>query len=203
MATVLREAKNGRMALDKDVRIALSDGTVLRADVYRPVKDGKYPVLMTYGPYGKDSHISQFMGKGWDSLKARYPEIVADSTSEHMVFERPDPEVWVPHDYILIQVDCRGAGRSPGKLDVNSPQEFVDFKEAIEWAGQQPWSNGKIGPRASPTTLPANGWSRPIVRNTWPRSCLGPALATSTATARGMAACSAMASSRAGGRTAC
>lgn len=145
MATVLREAKNGRMALDKDVRIALSDGTVLRADVYRPVKDGKYPVLMTYGPYGKDSHISQFMGKGWDSLKARYPEIVADSTSEHMVFERPDPEVWVPHDYILIQVDCRGAGRSPGKLDVNSPQEFVDFKEAIEWAGQQPWSNGKIG----------------------------------------------------------
>ena len=146
MATVLREAAEGReMALDKDVEIALSDGAVLRADVYRPVADGKYPALMTYGPYGKDSHISQFMGEGWPKLKARYPEIVADSTSQHMVFERPDPEVWVPHGYALIQVDCRGAGRSPGKLDVNSPQEFQDFKEAIEWAGAQPWCNGKVG----------------------------------------------------------
>ncbi|MGH7088151.1 MAG: CocE/NonD family hydrolase, partial [Stellaceae bacterium] len=145
MATVLREAKNGQMALDKDVEIRLSDGAVLRADVYRPVAAGRYPALMTYGPYGKDSHIGQFMGEGWPRLKSRYPEIVADSTGQHMVFERPDPEVWVPHGYCLIQVDCRGAGRSPGKLDVNSPQEFADFKEAIEWAGEQPWSNGKIG----------------------------------------------------------
>ena len=45
----------------------------------------------------------------------------------------------------MIHVDCRGAGRSPGKLDVNSPQEFMDFKEAIEWAGAQPWCNGKVG----------------------------------------------------------
>jgi uncharacterized protein len=85
------------------------------------------------------------MGEGWQRLKSRYPEIVADSTGQHMVFERPDPEVWVPHDYVLIQVDCRGAGRSPGKLDVNSPQEFADFKEAIEWAGEQAWSKRKIG----------------------------------------------------------
>ena len=146
MSVVLREAAGGNtMALDKDVAIALSDGAVLRADVYRPVADGKYPALMTYGPYGKDSHISQFMGEGWPKLKGRYPEIVAQSTGQHMVFERPDPEVWVPHGYALIQVDCRGAGRSPGRLDVNSPQEFADFKEAIEWAGAQPWCNGKVG----------------------------------------------------------
>lgn len=146
MTTVLREALGGqKMALDKDVAIKLSDGATLRADVYRPDAPGKYPALMTYGPYGKDSHISQFMRDGWTKLKARHPEIVANSTGQHMVFERPDPEVWVPHGYAVIHVDCRGAGRSPGKLDVNSPQEFKDFKEAIEWAGEQPWCNGKVG----------------------------------------------------------
>jgi len=77
MATTLRDALGGqKMALDKDVAIKLSDGTVLRADVYRPDADGKYPALLTYGPYGKDSHISQFMGEGWNRLKARHPEIV-------------------------------------------------------------------------------------------------------------------------------
>ena len=146
MATVLRDAAGGhKMALDKDVEIRLSDGAVLRADIYRPTPEGKYPALMTYGPYGKDSHISQFMGEGWTKLKARHPEMVANSTGQHMVFERPDPESWVPHGYALIHVDCRGAGRSPGKLDVNSPQEFKDFAEAIEWAGAQPWCNGKVG----------------------------------------------------------
>ena len=146
MATVLREAQAGhKMALDKDVEIKLSDGAVLRADVYRPEAAGKYPAIMTYGPYGKDSHISQFMGEGWDALKKRHPEIVSRSSAKHMVFERPDPETWVPHGYAVIHVDCRGAGRSPGKLDVNSPQEFKDFKEAIEWAGTQPWCNGKVG----------------------------------------------------------
>jgi predicted acyl esterase len=144
--TTVREAFGGqKMALDKDVAIKLSDGAILRADVYRPEPPGKYPALMTYGPYGKDSHISQFMGQGWERLKARHPEIVANSTGKHMVFERPDPEAWVPHGYVIIHVDCRGAGRSPGKLDVNSPQEFKDFAEAIEWAGEQAWCNGKVG----------------------------------------------------------
>ena len=33
--------------------ITMDDGNVLRADIFRPVADGKYPVIMTYGPYGK------------------------------------------------------------------------------------------------------------------------------------------------------
>ena len=52
------------------------------------------------------------------------------------------------------KVDSRGAGKSPGKLDVNSPAEFRDFYDAIEWAGVQPWSTGKVGLSASPTTRP-------------------------------------------------
>ena len=123
----------------------MRDGARVNADVYLPQAEGNYPVLMTYGPYGKDCHISQFMGEGWDGLKARYPAVMSASSGKFMVFERTDPEPWVPHGYAVVQVDCRGAGRAPGKLDVNSPQEFRDFHDAINWAGEQDWSNGKVG----------------------------------------------------------
>ncbi len=146
MATVLREATGGKkMVLEKDVPIPLRDGAFVRADIYRPEGAGSCPALISYGPYGKDSHISQFMGEGWNKLKARHPEILANSSGNHMVFERPDPEVWVAAGYAVVHVDCRGAGRSPGKLDVNSVQEFEDFYDAIEWVGPQGWCNGKVG----------------------------------------------------------
>jgi hypothetical protein len=133
------------MTLDKDVGIPMRDGAVLRANVFRPKEDGKYPVLMTFGPYGKDVHISQFQPPAWEVLQKRYPEILKHSSCKHLVFETPDPEVWVPHGYILLKVDSRGAGKSPGKLDINAPAEFRDFYDAISWAGVQPWSSGKIG----------------------------------------------------------
>src|SRR5688500_6500905 len=104
------------MALDKDVGIKLRDGSTIRADVWRPVQPGKYPALISYGPYGKDSHISQFMGtEAWEKLKARRPNILGGTSGKYVVFERPNPEQWVGHGYAVIHVDCRGAGRSPGK----------------------------------------------------------------------------------------
>jgi len=134
-----------RMILDKDVAVPMRDGAVLRANVFRPDDSGQFPVLMTFGPYGKDIHLSQFMPEAWDHLNKRHPKILKASSCKHLVFETPDPELWVPHGYIIIKVDSRGAGKSPGKLDVNSPAEFRDFYDAIEWAGVQPWSVGKVG----------------------------------------------------------
>ena len=59
--------------------------------------------------------------------------------------ETVDPERWVPHDYVVVQVDSRGTGKSPGYLDPFSPREIQDYFDAIEWAGVQDWSNGKVG----------------------------------------------------------
>jgi predicted acyl esterase len=39
--------------------------------------------------------------------------------------------MWVPDGYIVINVDSRRAGKSPGRLDPNSPAEFRDFYDAI------------------------------------------------------------------------
>ena len=133
------------MMLDKDVGIDMRDGAVLRANVFRPAAEGRFPVIMTLGPYGKDVHISQFMSEAWEALKRRHPQILEASSCKYLAFETPDPERWVPDGYIVVKVDSRGAGKSSGRLDVNSPAEFRDFHDAIEWAGVQPWSNGKVG----------------------------------------------------------
>jgi uncharacterized protein len=133
------------MRLDKDVAIPMRDGAALRANVFRPDAPGRCPVLMTLGPYGKDVHLSQFFPEAWEALKRRHPEILTASSCKYLVFETMDPEVWVPHGYVVVKVDSRGAGKSPGFLDPNSPVEFRDFYDAIGWAGTQAWSSGKVG----------------------------------------------------------
>ena len=51
----------------------------------------------------------------------------------------------MPEGYLCVWVDSRGAGCSPGYIDHFSPRETQDFYTCIEWAGVQPWSNGKVG----------------------------------------------------------
>lgn len=133
------------MQLDKDIDIPMRDGALLKADLYRPKAAGKFPVLMTFGPYGKDVPLAEFMEEAKVRLDASYPDILAASSCKYLVFETPDPEVWIPDGYIILKVDSRGSGKSPGRLDPNSPAEFQDFYDAIEWAGVQDWSSGKIG----------------------------------------------------------
>ncbi|HEX7594633.1 MAG TPA: CocE/NonD family hydrolase, partial [Anaerolineae bacterium] len=67
------------------------------------------------------------------------------STNQYQNWEVVDPEKWVPHGYVCVRVDSRGAGRSPGVIDCFSPRETKDFYNCIEWAGVQPWSTGKVG----------------------------------------------------------
>jgi uncharacterized protein len=138
------EVKDG-MRIDWDAPIQMDDGVVLRADVYRPVKDGKYPILITYGPYGKGLHFKEGYPMFWNRIERDYPEVLKGTTAKYMNWETVDPEKWIPDGYACIRVDSRGAGRSPGVIDCWSPREIKDFYDCIEWAAVQPWSNGKVG----------------------------------------------------------
>ena len=133
------------MRIDWDVPIPMPDGVVLRADVFRPIADGRYPALMTYGPYGKGLAFQDGYRTAWEILERDYPDAVAGTTNTYANWEVPDPEKWVPDGYVCIRVDSRGAGRSPGFLAVHGPQETRDFYECIEWAARQPWCSGKVG----------------------------------------------------------
>lgn len=134
------------MIIEKDVPIPMSDGGTLYCNVFRPEAPGPHPVVMSFGVYGKDVHFSDGWAPQWENLNRIYPGLCQDgSTGRHLVWEVPDPERWVPDGFTIVVVDARGSGKSPGYLDVFSPRETRDYYESIEWAGVQPWSNGKVG----------------------------------------------------------
>ena len=143
--SIFRSEFREGMRVDWDVPIPMDDGVVLRANVYRPDDEGKYPVIMSHGPYGKDLHFEEIYKTCWDLMCENHPDVPAGSTNIHQSWEVADPEKWVPHGYVIIRVDSRGAGRSPGYLEHFGPRENQDFFDCIEWAGVQPWSNGKVG----------------------------------------------------------
>jgi predicted acyl esterase len=133
------------MTIDWDLEIPVDDGLVLRADVFRPTAAEPCPVLLTYGPYAKGLSFQEGYPSAWQKMIASHPDVAGGSTNEYQNWEVVDPEKWVPHGYVCVRVDSRGAGRSPGFIDHFSPRETRDFYECIEWAARQPWSNGKIG----------------------------------------------------------
>ena len=138
------EVRDG-MQIDWDVPIRMEDGVVLRADVYRPVKRGKYPVIMTYGPYGKWLHFEDGYQTAWRRMVENHPDVPNGSTNNYQNWEVVDPDKWVPDGYACVRVDSRGCGRSPGYVELWSAREAKDFAQCIEWGGKQPWSNGKVG----------------------------------------------------------
>lgn len=140
----LSEIRDG-MRIDWNVPITMDDGLVLRADVFRPVKDGQYPVLLTYGPYAKNLAFQDGYPSAWQRMAEQHPDVTADSPNQYQSWEVVDPEKWVPHDYACVRVDSRGAGCSPGFIDHFSPRETKDYYDCIEWTGVQPWSSGKVG----------------------------------------------------------
>ncbi len=138
------EIRDG-MRIDWDAPIAMDDGVVLRADVFCPVAEGRYPVLLSYGPYAKGLAFQEAYKSAWLRIIEAAPDVLEGSSNKYQNWELFDPEKWVPDGYVCLRVDSRGAGRSPGYLEVWSAREAQDLAACVEWAGVQPWSNGKVG----------------------------------------------------------
>ena len=143
-STVQTELRAG-MNIDWDVPIKMDDGLILRADVFRPEKPGKYPVILSYGPYAKGLAFQEGYPSAWQKMITDHPDVPHGSSNLFQNWEVVDPEKWVPEGYICVRVDSRGCGRSPGFIDHFSPRETDDFYQCIEWSGIQPWSSGKVG----------------------------------------------------------
>lgn len=132
------------MIYDQNVPITVRDGSIVHANVFRPKIPGRYPVIMGASPYGKDISMKESFGYGWAKLR-EVPDLCEKSSCEFIRWEQVDPERWVADGYVVIQLEVRGSGYSRGVLDPFSAQETHDYYDAIEWAGQQSWSNGKVG----------------------------------------------------------
>ena len=120
------EIRDG-MQIDWDAPVEMDDGIVLRADVFRPVGEGKYPVILSYGPYAKGLAFQEGYKGNWARLVEAAPEVLEGSSNKYQNWELVDPEKWVPDGYVCVRVDSRGAGRSPGVIDVWSPLETQDL----------------------------------------------------------------------------
>jgi predicted acyl esterase len=131
-----------------DVKVPLRDGSFVYADVFRPADDGRHPVVMAKGFYGKAFH-HECIG---NVDEAQQKEVLEDrffsgnpDGLQYENHETVDSSVWVPNGYVCIRVDARGVCNSPGIQAPFSVQEAEDYHDAIEWAGTQPWSNGHVG----------------------------------------------------------
>lgn len=138
------EIRDG-MRIDWDVQIPMDDGLLLRADVFRPIAEGRYPAILSYGPYAKGLAFQDGYPSAWQRMAEQHGDVTAGSSNLYQSWEVVDPEKWVPHDYACVRVDSRGCGTSPGFIDHFSPRESADFYACIEWAGVQGWCNGKVG----------------------------------------------------------
>src|ERR1022692_3449917 len=125
------------MIIEYDTAVRMRDGIEIDADVFRPDSPEPVPPIIGWGPYGKHGAVKYDI----------FPKHGVDPawTSKYAGFEAPDPLYWTRHGYAVINVDPRGMWNSQGDATFYSSQEARDVYDFIEWAGTQPWSNGKVG----------------------------------------------------------
>src|SRR3546814_3277767 len=78
-----REATPGGFPFvyEKDVAVAMGDGLALHVNVFRPAAAGRYPVLLSHGVYGKDTHFSLGFAAQWERLLEIHPGLIAEGSS--------------------------------------------------------------------------------------------------------------------------
>ncbi|MFM7741462.1 MAG: CocE/NonD family hydrolase [Planctomycetota bacterium] len=99
------------------VMVPMRDCVALRTHVYRPAKEGKYPVVMLRGPYDMNSTL--------DSAPALLRNLAR-------------------RGYVGVAQDVRGRFGSEGVFRA-LVHEHEDTFDAVEWAAVQNWSNGRVG----------------------------------------------------------
>jgi predicted acyl esterase len=125
--------------IERNVKIPLRDGLIVYGDLFRPDdarRDTPLPVLISWSPYGKHQPQTHRDGDGID------PAWV----SKYSVWENPSPGYFVKeHGYAMLLCDSKGSWGSQGDETFFDQADAEAFYDAIEWAGTQPWCNGKVG----------------------------------------------------------
>lgn len=100
----------------KNVMIPMQDGVRLATDIYLPKTVGKYPVIIIRTPYGKSFTLP---------------------TNTYIA------HLFAGQGYAVMIQDVRGKYGSEGEFSPYA-QEALDGHQTITWAGEAPWSNGKV-----------------------------------------------------------
>ena len=106
------------LIIDKDVPVPMRDGTILRADVYRPATAGRYPVILQRTPYNK-------------SLLAGVVLML-------------DVVRTAGEGYAVVIQDTRGRYASDGEF-YTFRDDVLDGYDTVEWCAVQTWSDSNVG----------------------------------------------------------
>jgi len=128
--------------IDRDISIPLKDGRTLYADLFRP--EGQLellPVIAVWTPFGK----RHWLGADVTPALHQAMGVPKGTISDMPAFEAPDPSYWCRVGYAICNIDATGSGYSEGDQAFCTTQGGRDGAEAIDWIGEQPWSNGRVG----------------------------------------------------------
>jgi putative CocE/NonD family hydrolase len=120
------QAANASVALC-DVPITMSDGVVLRANIWLPSSTGHYPTVLTVTGYNKDA--GDPTGE------------CASSPSQGIAGDEP---ALAEKGFAVMVLDDRGTGDSGGKWDSWGERTQQDYKEVLDWIQGQGWSDGGV-----------------------------------------------------------
>ena len=109
-----------------NVPITMSDGTVLRANVFLPSTSGHYPTVLTATGYNKD---------------AANPIGQDCSASQGIAGDEPG---LTEKGFAVMVFDDRGTGASGGKWDSWGARSQDDYKEVLDWIQAQSWSDSSV-----------------------------------------------------------
>ena len=108
-----------KITIEKNVAMAMRDGTTLKGDLYRPAADGEYPVLLQRTPYNKEL---------WP--------ITAMTL---------DPVRAAEAGFAVIIQDVRARWASEGTVFFPYRDEEQDGYDSIDWISRQAFSNNNVG----------------------------------------------------------
>ena len=117
--------------VENRVPIPMRDGVNLYADIYRPVQDGRYPVILSRTPYSTEA-VPTFERRRRQESKEPL-ELLIDV-----------PVYFASRGYVFVYQDVRGRFESDGKWEPFR-NDIEDGYDTIEWVARQAWSNGKVG----------------------------------------------------------
>ena len=132
----------------RDVKVPLRNGLHVYADIFRPDREGQFPVIMNCGVYGRAFHHHSVCDDASFEYHEHEEERYFYGNPEGLIYENHESVNtvdWVPHDYVVMRVDGPGAGKSPGTLAIWGIETAEAYRDAIDWAGVQPWCNGNVG----------------------------------------------------------
>ncbi|MFZ5654912.1 MAG: CocE/NonD family hydrolase [Pseudomonadota bacterium] len=107
------------VVIDKNLAVPMRDGTLLRADIYRPAQGSAFPVLLQRTPYNKE-----------------FLPIVALTL---------DPIRAAAAGYAVVIQDVRARWASAGEVFFPYVHEEADGADTLEWIASQPFCDGNIG----------------------------------------------------------